>query len=157
MSVVTRFAPSPTGYLHIGGVRTALFNWLFAKHHGGKYLTRIEDTDRERSTPEAVDLILSTLDWLGLNGDEDPVFQFARANRHAQIAQELLEKGCAYYCYCSPEELEEMRAQAKIQAKPIGYNGYWRDKDPSDAPKNRKPVIRLRSPKEGETVIDDLV
>jgi glutamyl-tRNA synthetase len=157
MSVVTRFAPSPTGYLHIGGVRTALFNWLFARHHGGKYLLRIEDTDQQRSTPEAVALIFKTLDWLGLKGDSEPVFQFSRAQRHAQVAHELVEKGQAYYCYCTPQELDEMRAQAKLQGKPMGYNGYWRERDPDLAPKDVKPVVRLKAPREGETVIHDLV
>lgn len=155
--VRVRFAPSPTGYLHIGGARTALFNWLFARHHDGKFLLRIEDTDRERSTPEAVDAIIESIHWLGLNWDEEPVFQFARANRHAEIAHKLLREGKAYYCYCSPEELEQMREEAKAKNLPPRYNGYWRDRDPSTAPANVKPVIRFKAPQEGETTINDHV
>ncbi|HVG81105.1 MAG TPA: glutamate--tRNA ligase [Methylomirabilota bacterium] len=157
MSVVTRFAPSPTGFLHVGGARTALFNWLFARHHGGKYLLRIEDTDRQRSTEAAIEAIFDGLHWLGLDADEPPIFQFARAPRHAEVARELLAKGHAYHCYASPEELEEMRAKAKAEGRPMRYDGRWRDRDPKEAPAGVKPVIRLKAPQEGETVIEDKV
>ena len=157
MTVVTRFAPSPTGYLHIGGARTALFNWLFARHHGGKYLLRIEDTDRQRSTEAAIKAIIDGLHWLGLDPDEPPVFQSARAERHAEVARELLAKGNAYYCYATPEELEEMRATAKAEGRPMRYDGRWRDRDPADAPPGVKPVIRLKAPQEGETAVEDRV
>jgi glutamyl-tRNA synthetase len=157
MSVVTRFAPSPTGFLHIGGARTALFNWLFARHHGGKYLLRIEDTDRQRSTEAAIEAIFDGLHWLGLDADEPPIFQFARAGRHAEVARELLAKGHAYHCYASPEELEEMRTKAKAEGRPMRYDGRWRDRDPKEAPAGVKPVIRLKAPQEGETVIEDKV
>ena len=155
--VVTRFAPSPTGFLHIGGARTALFNWLFARHHGGQFLLRIEDTDRERSTQEAIDAIIAGLDWLGLDHHGDVVFQSLRAARHAEVAYSLLAAGNAYKCYASVEELAEMRERAKAEGRPIRYDGRWRDRDPSDAPDNVAPVIRLRAPQSGETVIDDLV
>jgi glutamyl-tRNA synthetase len=157
MSVVTRFAPSPTGFLHIGGARTALFNWLFARHHGGRYLLRIEDTDRQRSTEAAIEAIFEGLHWLGLDADEPPIFQFARAPRHAEVARELLATGHAYHCYASPEELEEMRAKAKAEGRPLRYDGRWRDRDPKEAPAGVKPVIRLKAPQEGETAIEDLV
>ena len=157
MTVVTRFAPSPTGFLHIGGARTALFNYLYARHNGGKYLLRIEDTDRTRSTEEAVTAILDGLDWLGLAGDETAVFQHAGIERHAAVARELLAKGRAYYCYCSPEELQEMRAEARTQGRTALYDGRWRDRDPSEAPDGVDPVVRLKTPLDGETVIDDLV
>lgn len=157
MKVVTRFAPSPTGFLHIGGARTALFNWLFSKHHGGQYLLRIEDTDRARSTKEAIDAILDGLSWLGLQWDGEPTMQFARAGRHAEVAREMLAKGQAYYCYSTPEELEAMRQKARAEGKPIRYDGTWRDRDPKEAPADIKPVIRLRAPLDGETVIEDLV
>ncbi|KKJ75515.1 glutamyl-tRNA synthetase [Kiloniella litopenaei] len=155
--VVTRFAPSPTGFLHIGGARTALFNWLFAKHHGGKYLLRIEDTDRKRSTPEAIEAIIDGLDWLGLKHDDEITYQFARAERHQQVAQKLLSEGKAYYCYCSPEELTEMRETARAEGRPMKYDGRWRDRPASDAPEGVKPVVRLKMPQEGETLIKDLV
>lgn len=157
MTVITRFAPSPTGYLHIGSARTALFNWLYAKHTGGKYLLRIEDTDRERSTQVAVDALLKGLEWLGLEWDGETVYQFARADRHAQVAFDLIDKGMAYKCYCSPEELTQMREDAKAQGKPMGYNGLWRHKDPKDAPAGVKPVIRFKSPETGSTTIEDQV
>lgn len=157
MTVVTRFAPSPTGFLHIGGARTALFNYLYARHTGGKYLLRIEDTDRARSTEEAVGAILDGLDWLGLVGDEPPVFQHAGIDRHAEVARELLANGGAYHCYCSPEELQEMRAEAKKQGRTALYDGRWRDRSPKEAPEGIAPVVRLKTPLEGETVIDDLV
>ena len=157
MTVVTRFAPSPTGFLHIGGARTALFNWLFARHHGGRYLLRIEDTDRKRSTPEAVEAILDGLAWLGLDGDEDPVFQLSRIERHTEVARQLLEKGEAYRCYCSPEELEQMREKARAEGRQPRYDGTWRDRDPSEAPAGVDPVIRIKAPQDGETTIVDAV
>ncbi|MBW8308604.1 MAG: glutamate--tRNA ligase [Candidatus Paracaedibacteraceae bacterium] len=157
MTVITRFAPSPTGYLHIGSARTALFNYLFAKHHGGQFLLRIEDTDRARSTQQAVDAILDSMKWLGLDWDGETVYQFARAERHAAIARQLLAEGKAYYCYCSSEELEKMREHAKANNLPPRYNGLWRDRDPSEAPAGVAPVIRFKAPQEGETVIEDLV
>ena len=155
--VVTRFAPSPTGFLHIGGARTALFNWLYARHHGGSFRLRIEDTDRKRSTQEAIDAILDGLDWLGLDHDGEIVYQFARAERHAAMARSLLEQGRAYHCYCSPEELEEMRATARAEGRPMRYDGRWRDRDPSEAPAGVDPVVRLKMPQDGETTIADLV
>jgi len=155
--VVTRFAPSPTGYLHIGGARTALFNWLFSRHHGGTFLLRIEDTDRERSTEDAVEKIFIGLKWLGLDWDGEPVMQFARMNRHAEVAHQLLAEGKAYHCYCSPEELEEMRNKAKAEGKPMRYDGRWRDRDPKDAPAGVKPVVRFKAPREGSTLIKDHV
>jgi glutamyl-tRNA synthetase len=157
MTVVVRFAPSPTGYLHIGGARTALFNWLFARHHNGKFLLRIEDTDRERSTPQAVDAIFESLQWLGLTADEPPVFQFARANRHGQVAHQLVAEGKAYKCYCSPAELETMREEARTKGLPPRYNGHWRHRNEAEAPAGVKPVIRFKAPQTGETVIHDLV
>ncbi len=161
-TVVTRFAPSPTGFLHIGGARTALFNWLFARHHGGKMLLRIEDTDRERSTNEAIAAIIDGLDWLGLQWDGETIYQFARASRHAEVAHELLAKGLAYKCYASAEELTEMRELARKEGRPPRYDGRWRDLGGTQAEQDaiaegRKAVIRLKAPKEGETLIDDKV
>ena len=155
--VVTRFAPSPTGYLHIGGGRTALFNWAYAQHTGGKMLLRIEDTDRERSTAEAIDAIIEGLTWLGLDWAGEPVSQFGRADRHRQVAEELLAQGKAYRCYCTPQDLEEMRARAEAEKRPIRYDGTWRDRDPSEAPAGMKPAIRFKAPQEGETVVEDAV
>jgi glutamyl-tRNA synthetase len=157
MTVVTRFAPSPTGFLHIGGGRTALFNWLYARHHGGKMLLRIEDTDRERSTKAAIDAIIDGLSWLGLGWDGDIVYQFSRAARHREVAEQLLAAGRAYYCYASPEELQAMRETARKEGRSKLYNGLWRDRDPSEAPAGVKPVIRLKAPQTGETVIEDQV
>ena len=157
MTIVTRFAPSPTGYLHIGGARTALFNWLFARHHGGKYLLRIEDTDRARSTEPAIEAILDGLSWLGLPWDGEVTYQFSRAARHAEVALEMLAKGHAYHCYASPQELDEMRAAQKAAGKPMRYDGRWRDRDPSEAPTGVKPVVRLKAPQTGQTVIKDAV
>src|SRR5471032_1648260 len=156
-SVVTRFAPSPTGFLHIGGARTALFNLLYAKRHGGKMLLRIEDTDRERSTSAAIAAIIDGLTWLGLTWDGKIVFQFARAARHHQIAEQLLAAGKAYRCYASPEELTAMREAARREGRTKLYDGRWRDRDPAEAPPGVKPVIRLRAPLTGETVIEDQV
>lgn len=155
--VVTRFAPSPTGFLHIGGARTALFNWLYAKHTGGKMLLRIEDTDRERSTEAAVNAIIDGLDWLGLKWDGEPISQFSRVDRHREVAEQLVKLGKAYYCYATPEELTEMREKAKAEGKPPRYNGIWRDRDPSEAPAGVKPVIRIKAPQSGETVVHDRV
>jgi len=157
MSVVVRFAPSPTGFLHIGGARTALFNWLFARHHDGKFLLRIEDTDRVRSTPAAVAAIIDGLDWLGLAWDGDIVHQFERAGRHAEIARQLLAAGRAYYCYCTPAELEAMRERARAEKRSIRYDGTWRDRDPSEVPPGVAPVIRLKAPQHGSTTIHDSV
>jgi glutamyl-tRNA synthetase len=155
--VVTRFAPSPTGFLHIGGARTALFNWLYARGRGGKMLLRIEDTDRERSTKAAIDAILDGLAWLGIDWDGDTIYQFARAERHREVVEQLLASGGAYRCYASPQELEEMREAAKRDGRSMRYDGRWRDRDPAEAPPGVKPVIRLKAPTEGETVIDDQV
>jgi glutamyl-tRNA synthetase len=157
MTVITRFAPSPTGFLHIGGARTALFNYLFAQKNNGKYLLRIEDTDRQRSTEKAVEAIINGLDWLELLGDEQPVFQYSRQERHKQIVNTLLEQGKAYKCYCSAEELEEMRAIGRREGKTALYDRSWRERDPSTAPSNVDPVVRLKSPLKGWTAIDDLV
>jgi glutamyl-tRNA synthetase len=157
MTIVTRFAPSPTGYLHIGGARTALFNWLYARHHGGKYLLRIEDTDRARSTPAAVEAILDGLSWLGLDWDGDVIYQFPRAERHAEVARQMLAAGKAYYCYASPQELEEMRNAQRRAGVPMRYDGRWRDRDPKDAPPGVAPVIRLKAPQNGQTMIQDAV
>jgi len=156
-TVVTRFAPSPTGFLHIGGARTALFSWLFAHARGGKMLLRIEDTDRERSTQAAIDAILDGLAWLGIDWDGDTVYQFARVARHREVAEQLLAGGLAYHCYASPEELTEMREAARRKGSSKLYDGRWRDRDPSEAPPGVKPVIRLKAPLSGETVIDDRV
>ena len=154
-SPVTRFAPSPTGYLHIGGARTALFNWAYAKGNGGKMLLRIEDTDRQRYTEGAVAAILDGLTWLGLDWDGEAVSQYGRMQRHAEVAHEMLAKGNAYYCYCGPEELTAMREKAEAEKRPIRYDGTWRNRPASDAPQGIKPVIRFKSPQEGETVIND--
>jgi len=155
--IVTRFAPSPTGFLHIGGARTALFNWLYAKHTGGKFLLRIEDTDRERSSEAAVAAILDGMKWLGLDWAGEAVSQFQRAARHREVAERMLASGNAYRCYASTEELEEMRAKARLEGKPMRYDGRWRDRDPADALPNVAPVIRLKAKQTGETVIDDEV
>jgi glutamyl-tRNA synthetase len=156
-TVVTRFAPSPTGTLHIGGARTALFNWLYAKHTGGRFVLRIEDTDRERSKQAYVDSILGSLRWLGLDWDGEPVFQAQRADRHRELVQQLLETGNAYRCYASAEELEEMRTTARAEGRSPVYDGRWRERDPGEAPAGVKPAIRLKTAREGETVIEDRV
>ncbi|WP_024575329.1 MULTISPECIES: glutamate--tRNA ligase [unclassified Afipia] len=156
-TVVTRFAPSPTGFLHIGGARTALFNWLYARKRGGKMLLRIEDTDRERSTDAAIEAILDGLNWLGIEWDDETVYQFTRAARHREVAEQLLADGKAYRCYATAEELTQMREAAKAEGRAIRYDGRWRDRDPSEAPAGAKPVIRLRAPQTGETVIEDQV
>ncbi len=166
MTVTVRFAPSPTGFLHIGGARTALFNWLYARHHGGKFLMRVEDTDRARSTPESVETILDGMRWLGLdwdNGDEAAndgkgyYSQFDMRDRHVAVAKEMIEKGAAYYCYATPEELTSMRVEQKEKGLPQRYDGRWRDRDPSEAPEGVKPVVRLKAPLSGDTIIEDQV
>ena len=157
MSVVTRFAPSPTGTLHIGGARTALFNWLYARHHDGMFRLRIEDTDRRRSTRESVEAIFSALDWLGIAWDGEPVFQFARSARHRETARILLDSGHAYRCYMTNEELERSRKRARDEGYVWRYDGTWRDRDPCDAPAGVAPAIRLRAPREGHTIINDHV
>src|SRR4051812_25429624 len=156
-SIVTRFAPSPTGFLHIGGARTALFNWLYARARGGKMLLRIEDTDRERSTQVAIDAILDGLSWLGIEWNGETVFQFTRVARHREAVEQLLAAGKAYRCYASPQELADMREAAKREGRSMRYDGRWRDRDPSEAPPGVKPVIRLKAPLTGETVIEDQV
>jgi len=155
--VVTRFAPSPTGYLHIGGARTALFNWLFARHHGGRYLLRIEDTDRARSTETAIAAILDGLSWLGIEGDEPPTFQFERTSRHAEVAQQLIDAGHAYRCFVSAEELTACRAHAQAERRPFRMVSEWRERLPGAGEAGQPSVVRLKTPAEGETVIDDLV
>ncbi len=155
--VVTRFAPSPTGYLHIGGARTALFNWLFARHHGGTYLLRIEDTDRARSTEPAIEAIFDGLNWLGLGGDEAPVFQFARSARHAEVAHQLLEAGHAYRCFLTQDELTARREKAQAERKPFRIDSEWRDAGPETWPADVPYVVRIKSPKTGETTIADQV
>jgi glutamyl-tRNA synthetase len=155
--VVTRFAPSPTGFLHIGGARTALFNWLYAKRFDGTFLLRIEDTDRERSTKAAVDAIIDGLQWLGLDWDGEAVSQYQRAGRHREVVESMLASGAAYRCYASTEELQEMRERQRAEGKPMRYDGRWRDRDPSEAPAGVSPVIRLRARQEGETIVDDKV
>src|ERR1700753_2171422 len=139
---VLRFAPSPTGMLHIGGARTALFNWLYARHTGGTFLLRIEDTDRERSTPEAVDAILNGMKWMGLDWDGDAVFQFARAAPHREVAEKLLAEGKAYRCFATADELTAMREEQKAAGKPMRYDGRWRDRDPKEAPAGASFVVR---------------
>jgi glutamyl-tRNA synthetase len=156
-SVVTRFAPSPTGFLHIGGARTALFNWLYARGRGGRMLLRIEDTDRERSTKEAIDAILDGLKWLELDWDGDVIYQFSRAARHREVAEQLLAAGKAYRCYATAEQLDEMRKKARAEGRTRLYDGMWRDRDPSEAPAGMKATIRLKAPQTGETVIEDQV
>jgi glutamyl-tRNA synthetase len=156
-TVVTRFAPSPTGFLHIGGARTALFNWLYARSRGGKMLLRIEDTDRERSTKAAIDAILDGLTWLGIDWDGEAIYQYSRATRHREVVEELLTAGRAYRCYASQAELAEMREKARAEGRSKLYDGRWRDRDPSEAPPDVKPVIRLKAPLTGETVIEDQV
>ncbi len=157
MTVVTRFAPSPTGFLHIGGARTALFNWLFARRHGGRFLLRIEDTDRRRSSEAAVAAIYDGLSWLGLDWDGEPVSQVSRLPRHVEAARRLLDEGKAYRCYATAGELAEMRERAKAEGRPVLYDGTWRDRGPGEAPAGVDPVIRFKAPREGETAIEDAV
>ena len=155
--VVTRFAPSPTGFLHIGGARTALFNWAYARAKGGVMRLRIEDTDRERSTDAAIQAIIDGLTWLGLDWDGDVVYQHTRADRHRDVVDTLLARGLAYRCYATQDELAEMRERARAEGRPPRYDGRWRDRDPSDAPEGIAPAIRFRGPQDGETLIDDQV
>lgn len=155
--VVTRFAPSPTGFLHIGGARTALFNWLYARHTGGKMLLRIEDTDRERSTDAAIEAIIDGLKWLQLDWDGEALHQFARAARHRQIAEKLLADKKAYRAYETPDELNEMRTKARAEGRFPRYDGTWRDRDPSAAPTGVPSVVRIKSPLDGEMLIEDRV
>jgi glutamyl-tRNA synthetase len=155
--VVTRFAPSPTGFLHIGGGRTALFNWLYARGRGGKMLLRIEDTDRERSTKAAIDAILDGLTWLGLDWDGDAIYQFSRVERHREVVEQMLAAGTAYRCYATPDELTAMREKARAEGRTRLYDGRWRDCDPGDAPAGVKPAIRIKAPLVGETVVEDQV
>lgn len=157
MTLVTRFAPSPSGLLHIGGARTALFNWLAARHDNGQFRLRIEDTDAKRSTQEAIDKILEGLAWLGLDWDGEAIYQSRNRDRHAAVAADLLASGRAYRCYCSPEELSEMRDAARAAGRPTLYDGHWRDRDPGEAPDGVEPTIRIKMPREGETVLADLV
>jgi glutamyl-tRNA synthetase len=157
MTVTVRFAPSPTGFLHIGGARTALFNWLFARHHRGIFRLRIEDTDRKRSTSGAVSAIIDGLEWLCLEWDGEIVHQFARAERHAEAARQLLKAGRAYHCYCTPAELEAMREKARAEKRSVRYDGTWRERDPGTAPPGAAPAIRLRAPQQGTTTIRDRV
>jgi len=155
--VVTRFAPSPTGFLHIGNARTGLFSWLYARHNGGKALLRIEDTDKQRSTQEAIDVILEGLDWLGLEFDDETVYQSQRAERHAEVANKLLGAGRAYKCFATPEELAQIREEQRAAKKPTRYDGRWRDRDPSEAPEGAPFTVRIKSETRGETVIEDAV
>jgi len=157
MKIVTRFAPSPTGNLHIGSARTALFNWLFAKNTKGKFLLRIEDTDKARSTKDSINKILDGLKWLDLKWDGEIIYQSKKQKRHSEIANELLDKGLAYKCFCSEDDLNKMREDAKILKKPFRYNRMWRDKNPNDAPKGVNPVIRIKAPTKNETVINDII
>jgi glutamyl-tRNA synthetase len=155
MSVIVRFAPSPTGFLHIGGARTALFNWLFARHHQGKFRLRIEDTDRQRSTKPAIDAIIEGLRWLGLDWDDEIVMQSERLPRHAAVVEEMLAAGTAYRCWCTPQELDAMRERQRAEGRPMRYEGIWRDRDPREGPAGVSPAIRLRAPQTGETIIED--
>ena len=155
--IVTRFAPSPTGYLHLGGARTALFNWLYARHHGGTFLLRIEDTDRARSTQPAIDAILAGLQWLGIDWDGDAVFQFARADRHAEVAHQMVANGHAYRCYMTQDEIAAQREAAQAAKQPLRIRSPWRDADPATAPDSQPFVVRLKAPREGATTIDDQV
>ena len=155
MTVTVRFAPSPTGFLHIGGARTALFNWLFARHHGGRFRLRIEDTDKQRSTRPAIDAIIEGLAWLGLDWDGEIVMQSEQQARHAAVAAAMLAAGTAYRCYCSPAELEAMRERQKAEGKPMRYDGTWRDRDLGEAPAGVAPVIRLKAPRDGVTTLVD--
>ena len=157
MTVRARFAPSPTGLLHVGSARTALFNYLFARHHGGEFLLRIEDTDRERSTEAATKVILEGLEWLGVTPDQPPVFQSTRMARHAEVARQMLASGHAYNCYCTAEELRQMREEAVAAGRSPRYDGRWRDRDPAEAPPGIAPAIRLKAPRDGDTVVEDLV
>ena len=156
MTVRARFAPSPTGLLHVGSARTALFNYLFARHHGGEFLLRIEDTDRERSTEAATQVILEGLEWLGVTPDRPPVFQSIRMARHAEVARQMLASGHAYNCYCTADELRQMREEAVAEGRSPRYDGRWRDRDPAEAPPGIAPAIRLKAPRDGDTVVPSI-
>ena len=156
MSVRTRFAPSPTGYLHIGGARTALFSYLFARQHGGEFILRVEDTDRERSTDESTQAILDGMAWLGLEYDEGPFYQTQRFDRYREVVAQLMESGHAYHCYCTREELDAMREEAMANKQKPRYNGYWRDRTDTP-PEGVEPVVRFRNPLDGDVVIHDAV
>ena len=155
MSVRTRFAPSPTGVLHLGSIRTALFCWLYARHHGGRFILRIEDTDRERSSKENIDAILDGLQWLGLDADEGPFYQTERSDRYREVIDEWLETGKAYYCYCTREELDALRAEQMAKGERVRYDGRWRDR--SEPREGVEPVVRFRNPVDGEVVVHDQV
>ncbi|MEM9468969.1 MAG: glutamate--tRNA ligase [Pseudomonadota bacterium] len=155
MTIITRFPPSPTGFMHIGNARTALFNYLYARAKSGHFVVRIEDTDRARHSEEAVQVIFNALEWMGLDYDNEPVSQYANKDRHIEIAHKLLAEGKAYKCYCTPEELEEMRESAKKEGRPVAYDKRWRDKGDSEAPKSVDPVIRIKAPLEGESIVHD--
>lgn len=157
MTVITRFPPSPTGLMHIGNARTALFNYLYARHCGGKFVIRIEDTDRARHSEEAVQVILDSLDWLGLGYDNTPTSQFENKQRHIDVAMEMLSNGQAYKCYCTPEELQEMRDTMKEEGRIVAYNNKWRDKGASEAPADAPYVVRIKTPLEGHTIVNDEV
>lgn len=159
-TIRTRFAPSPTGYLHLGGARTALFSWAFARHHKGTFVLRIEDTDLERSTPEAVQAILDGMKWLGLNHDEGPFYQTKRFDRYKEVIAQMLKDGTAYYCYSTPEEVEKMREDAKAKGLKPKYDGTWRPepgKTLPPIPEGRKPVVRFKNPTEGAVSWDDML
>ncbi|HYD62232.1 MAG TPA: glutamate--tRNA ligase [Noviherbaspirillum sp.] len=160
MTVRTRFAPSPTGYLHLGGARTALFSWAFARHHGGTFILRIEDTDLERSTPEAVQAILDGMNWLGLHHDEGPFYQMKRMDRYREVVAQMLEAGTAYHCYCTPEEVEAMRERMRAAGEKPRYDGTWRPepgKTLPAIPEGRKPVVRFKNPLDGDVTWNDMV
>ncbi len=157
MTVVTRFPPSPTGFMHVGNARTALFNWLYARANNGKFVVRIEDTDRKRHSEEAVAAIMDGLQWLGLSYDGEVLSQFSRLDRHTEVAKALIDKGQAYYCYCTPEELSEMREKAREAGEKTFYDRRWRDADPSTAPSGVEPVVRIKAPIDGQTTIRDKV
>ncbi|MCK5383990.1 MAG: glutamate--tRNA ligase [Alphaproteobacteria bacterium] len=157
MSVVTRFPPSPTGFMHVGNARTALFNWLYARHNNGKFVVRIEDTDRKRHSEEAVQVIMNALEWLELDYDGEVTSQFSHLDRHAEVAKEMVANGQAYYCYSTPEELDEMREKARAEGRKTFYDRRWRDADPSTAPKDVSPVVRIKAPMNGSTTIHDKV
>jgi glutamyl-tRNA synthetase len=156
-TVITRFAPSPTGFLHIGGARTALFNWLFARHHGGKFLLRIEDTDRARSTPEATEAIFAGLKWLGLDWDGEAISQFSRIARHAEVGVEMLARGTAYKCFATKDEIDTFRERAKAAGQPPLFISPWRDADPAAHPDGAEFTVRLKAPREGKVVVEDKV
>ncbi len=157
MTVVTRFPPSPTGFMHVGNARTAIFNWLYARSNGGKFVVRIEDTDRKRHSEEAVAAIMDGLEWLGLDYDGEVLSQFAQRDRHTAVAEEMIAKGQAYHCYCSPEELSDMREKARAEGQKTFYDRRWRDADPATAPADVKPVVRIKAPLDGQTTIKDKV